>query len=171
MENKDTGILLDRENIAPLQRFYFDEMTRLRGINVLYRRPKESLKNYDLHGELDAVYEPAVVVGCIYNEHTDQKTMRKLGWNAEREEQPPVIHVPYDLPGLQAGALFIIPSGLDHAEGRVFKVLDMSYIPIYPASIACKLGPVLKSDFERTQLRDFTESNFNLLNEEPEDEE
>lgn len=166
MENKDTGILLDRENIVPLQRFYFDEMVRLKGMNVLYRKPKEALKDYSLHGELESRYEPAFVVGCIYDEFTDQKTMRKLGWNAEREERTPVIHVPYDLDGLQAGALFIIPSGLDHAEGRVFKVLDMSNIAIFPASIACKLGPVLENEFERSQVHDFTQSDFNLLNEE-----
>lgn len=170
MENKDTGLLLDRENIAPLQRFYFDEMVRLKGMNVLYRKVKANLKNYTLHGELDARYEPAVVVGCIYNEFTDQKTMKKLGWNAERDESTPVIHVPYDLDGLQAGALFIIPSGLDHAQGRVFKVLDMSSIPIFPASIACKLGPVLENEFERSQVHDFTQTDFNLLNEEKEDD-
>lgn len=163
MENKDTGILLDKENITPLQRFYFEEMTRLIGINVLFRAPKPGMKDYDLHGELDAVYEPPVVVGCIYNDHPDQKTMKKLGWNSERTDTPPIIHVPYDLPGIQAGALFVIPSGLDHAEGRVFKVLDMSYVPIYPASIACQLGPVLKSEFERSQREDFTHSDFNLL--------
>lgn len=170
MDNKDTGLLLDRENIVPLQRFYFDEMTRLLGINVLYRKVKEGLKQYDLHGELDACYEKAIVVGCIYNDHTDQKTMKKLGWNAEREESTPVIHVPYDLPGLQAGCLFIIPSGLDNTQGRVFKVLDMSYIAIYPASIACKLGPVLESDFARSQVHDFTKTDFNLLSDDEEND-
>lgn len=167
MERKDTGLLLDKQNITPLQRFYFDEMTRLLGINVLFRRLKNNQsKQYDLHGELDAIYEPAVVVGCIYENHADQKTMRKLGWNAERVESTPVIHVPYDLEGLQAGTLFIIPSGLDNASGRVFKVLEMSNIPIYPASIACRLGPVLESDFERSQTRDFTRTDFNVLNDE-----
>ena len=92
--------------------------------------------------------------------------MKKLGWNAERDETAPVIHVAYDLKGLQGGALFIIPSGIDGAEGRVFKVLDMSNIPLYPASIACKLGPVLKSEFERSQTQDYTHSNLNLLEEE-----
>lgn len=171
MENKDTGILLDRENIIPLQRFYFEEMTRLLGINVLYRCPKEGLKQYDLHGELDACYEDAIVVGCIYEDNMDQKTMKKLGWNAERDDSHHVIHVPYDLKGLQAGALFIIPSALDHTKGRVFKVLDMSAIPVYPASIACRLGPVLESDFARSQVHDFTQTNFNLLNDIEDEEE
>ena len=168
MENKDTGLLLNANNIK-LNRFYFKQTVRLIGINVLYRTPRKESKRYDLHGELDALYNEPVVVGCIFNDHTDQKTMKKLGWNAEREETTPVIHVPYDLQGLEAGCLFIIPSGLDHAEGRVFKVLDMSNIAVYPASIACKLGPVLKSEFENSQLHDFHQTDFNLLESEDED--
>lgn len=167
MENFDTGILLNKRNIE-LNRLYFKQMVKLIGINVLYRAPREENKDYDLHGELDALYYEPEVVGCIYNEHTDQKTMKKLGWNAEREDSTPVIHVPYDLKGIQAGALFIIPSGLDNTQGRVFKVLDMSYIPVYPATIACKLGPVMENEFERSQLQDFRISDFNLLNNEEE---
>lgn len=66
--------------------------------------------------------------------------------------------------------MFIIPSGLDNAEGRVFKVLRMTNSPIYPSSIACELGPVLVNEFERSQLHDFEHTNFNLLNDEEEDE-
>ena len=169
MDNKDTGLLLNKKNIE-LNRRYFKQMVKLLGINVLYRAPRPESKTYDLHGELDSLYYEPIVVGCIYNEHTDQKTMKKLGWNAEREESTPVIHVQYDLPGLQAGALFIIPSGLDNTQGRVFRVLDMSYIPVYPASIACKLGPVLKNNFEKSQVADFTQTDFNLLNTEEEED-
>ena len=169
MEQKDTGILLNEKNLK-LNRFYFKQALKLRGIRVLYRVPRKERKTYDIHGELDADYTEPIVVGCIYNEHTDQKTMKKLGWNAEREETTPVIHVAYDTPDLQAGCLFEIPSGLDNAEARVFKVLDLSNIPIYPASIACKLGPVLKSEVEHSQVINFEQTNFNVLNEEDEDE-
>ena len=51
-----------------------------------------------------------------------------------------MIHVPYDLPGLQVGALFTVPSGLDKSKGRVFRVISMSNIMIYPASIACEIA-------------------------------
>lgn len=168
MENRDTGILLNKKNIE-LNRFYFKQALRLYGINVLYRAPRKDQKQYDIHGELDAKYTEPIVVGCIYNEHTDQKTMKKLGWNAEREETTPVIHVPYDIPNLEAGCLFEIPSGLDNAKARVFKVIDMSTIAIYPASIACKLGPMLKSEVEPSQIQDFQKTDFNVLNEEEDD--
>jgi hypothetical protein len=51
-----------------------------------------------------------------------------------------MIHVPYDLQGLQVGALFEVPSGLDTGKGRLFRVISMSNIMVYPASIACEIA-------------------------------
>lgn len=164
MEKQDTGILLNPNNIK-LHRNYFKEMCRLIGINVLHRSPKEDIK-YDSYGELDAKYNLPEKVGCIFEEHPNQWTMKKLGWNSETSESVSLISVPYDLQGLQAGSLFIIPSGLDNAQGRVFKVLRMSTISIYPASITCEIGPMFESTFNTNDLHDFSKTGFNLLNEE-----
>lgn len=79
-----------------------------------------------------------------------------------------IIHVPYDLKDLQAGCLFIIPSGLDNTEGRVFRVLRMQNIAVYPACITCELGPVLVDQSENAVVEDFTNTNFNLLSGEEE---
>ena len=168
MINSDTGILLNDQNIK-LHRQWFKQMTRLVGLNVIYRAPKDTdsnVKTYNQYGELNPECEEGFVVGCIFDEHPTQKTMRKLGWNAEMADTSTVIHVPYDLPGLQAGAKFIIPAGLDHAEPRTFKVLRMSNIAVYPASISCELGPVLESSLEPEKITKFDESNFNLLDDE-----
>lgn len=167
MDKVDTGLLLNPVNIK-LHRQYFKEMTRLLGINVIYRAPRED-KHYNGHGELDTFYYEPQVVGCIYDEHPNQWTMKKLGWVAELDESTSVIHVPYDLPGLQAGALFIIPSALDHASGRVFRVIKMSTITIYPASVACQIGPVYENTFEQSQL-DHSDNNFNLLADDEDEE-
>jgi len=67
MENKDTGLLLNKNNLE-LQRKYFKEMTKLIGINVIYKAPRDS-KDYDLHGELDSKYYEPIKVGCIFDEH------------------------------------------------------------------------------------------------------
>ena len=48
--------------------------------------------------------------------------------------------MPYDLPDLQAGALFEVPSGLDDGKGRLFRVISLSNIMIYPASISCEIA-------------------------------
>lgn len=171
MNNSDTGILLNDQNIK-LHRQWFKQMTKLLGINVIYQAPKDTeinSKSYSMYGELYPDLEDAIVVGCIFDEHPTQKTMRKLGWNAELADSNVVIHVPYDLPGIQAGAKFIIPSGIDSAEPRVFKVLRMSNIAVYPASIACELGPALIDELDQKLIYNFDESNFNLLDDESEE--
>ena len=167
MNNSDTGLLLNDQDIK-LHRAYFQEMTELIGIITLFRKPKN--KNYDRYGEIDSNYDAPIKVGCIFEEHPNQWTMKKLGWNHELSEDQSIIHVPYDLEGLEVGALFIIPSGIDNAIGRVFKVNDMSTISVYPASIACKIGPVFQNDFARSNLHDYENSDFNLLHVDPEEE-
>lgn len=162
MENRDTGLLLNKEDIE-LHREYFKEMVDLLGIIVLYRSPK--VKDRNLHGEIEAIYNLPIPVGCIFDEHPTIWTMKKMGWNSELAESMSIIHVPYDLPGLQAGALFIIPSGIDKSKGRVFKVHRMSTTMIYPASIACEIGPVFENEFEKTNLHDFQNKGFTLLKE------
>lgn len=169
MEYSDTGILLNKNNIL-LHRKYFKEMTRLIGINVLYRSPKEGMKSWDSYGELDAAYNPPILEGVIFEEHPTIWTMKKLGWNAEQQDDPSIIHVRYDLEGLQVGALFIIPSGIDNSQGRVFRVMKMSTTQVYPASIACMLAPEWESTEEKTSTEDFSKSNFNVLYDGEEDE-
>jgi len=162
MENKDTGLLLDKQNIE-LQRFYFEELVRLKGINLIYRAPREN-KEYDGYGELDAFFYDPIVVGCIYDEHPNQWTMKKLGWASELQEETSIVHVPYNTPKLQNGSLFIVPSGVDNAEGRLFRIIKMSTICMYPASVACQIAPVWKNTFEKSQF-DHSDNNFNLLKE------
>lgn len=162
MEKEQTGILLNPANIK-LHRVWFKNMCKLIGINVLYRAPIEGTKQYNLHGELEAYYEKPVTVGVIFDEHPTNKTMHKLGWNAELADSSVLIHVPYDLQKLQAGGVFIIPSGLDGAPDRLFKVLRMNSTAVYPASISCELGPVLLDKLPEHKVEDFTESTFNLL--------
>ena len=166
MENKDTGLLLDKQNIE-LQRFYFEEMVRLKGINLIYRAPREN-KTYNGYGELDSFFYEPLVVGCIFEDHPNQFTMKKLGWNSELQESVSIVHLPYDTPRLQKDALVIVPSGIDNSEGRIFRILRMSTTCIFPASVACQIAPVWKNDFEHGQM-DHSDNNFNLLKEDEED--
>lgn len=161
MENFDTGYLLNKQNIQ-LHRMWFKQFLALHGINVKYRAPRPG-KTYNGYGELDTFYFEPVEVSCIFDEHPNQKSMKKMGWNAELQDNPIVIHVPYDLEGLQAGALFTVPSGLDNAEPRTFRVIQLSNIAVYPASISCELALEWKNDQERAGITDFKNSNFNVL--------
>lgn len=163
MNNRDTGLLLNEKNIK-LHRTYFKEMVKLLGINVIHRAPRED-KTWDRYGELDSFYYEPVMVGVIFDEHPEPKTMKLLGWNAEQEENMSIVHVPYDLEKIQAGSLFVIPGGVDGSEGRLFRVIRMSTTFVYPASIACEIAPEYKSTFAKAQLN-FENSDFNLLHSE-----
>jgi hypothetical protein len=135
---QDYGYLI-RGNDIKLHRMWFKQMTKLHGINVVYKEPYMN-KEYDNRGDLISGYKPGITVGCIFQEHPDQKSLKKMGWVAELQEGSSIIHVPYDLPGLQVGALFDVPGGLDQSKPRTFRVISLQNIMIYPASIACEIA-------------------------------
>ena len=101
-------------------------------------------------------------MGCLFIEHPDQKTLKKKGWVAELQENSSLIEVPYDIKGLEVGGLFIVPSGLDATKGRVFKIVSMQNIAIFPVSITCEIAPVYESTFDRQQMQ-HKDNNMNLL--------
>jgi hypothetical protein len=134
---KDYGLLIGKD--IKLHRMWFKQMLALHGINCKYKAPLKN-KDYDIRGDLQASYKPEIIVGCLFEEHPNQKSLKKAGWVAELQEGSSMIHVPYDLPDIQVGALFEVPSGIDNSKGRVFRVISMSNIMIYPASITCELA-------------------------------
>jgi len=167
-DNKDNyGLLLNKD--IKLHRSYFKQMVKLLGINCIYKAPLPG-KTHDLHGDLDTGYYKPELVGCIFQDHPDQKTLKKMGWVAELQEGSSIIHVPYDLPHLEVGALFIVPSGIDQAQGRVFRVISMQNIMVYPASIACEIAPEYEDTEAPNQTKDFTHDNFTVLVDNEEDD-
>lgn len=159
MENQ-YGLLLNQD--AKLHRKWFEEMVSLLGIMVKYRAP---VMDYTLHGEMKPLrYEAEQIVGVIFEEHIDQKTAKKLGWDSELVESAALIHMPYDLKGLQIGGLVEVPSGYDNTQSRLFRITKMSGIMVYPASITCEIVPEYIDTAQRSEIEDFHMSNFNLLN-------
>ena len=154
------GLLLNKQDIL-LQRSYFNELVTLLGVQVKHQAPKES-KDYTTYGEIDSNYYPPVTVGCIFTEHIDQRTMKKLGWNAELSTEASLLSVPYDLEGLQKGSIFHLPSAFDNTADRIFKVVEISSIMIYPASLTCKVVPEFTNTFS-DNLLDYKRNSFNLL--------
>lgn len=143
--NQKYGLLLTPD--IRQHRQYFREMVKLLGIRVLYRAPKPG-KKYTTYAEIDAMYEQPILVGCIFDEHPSQRTLRKMGWMSELNENSSFIHVDYDLPGLQQGGMFIVPSGLDDGNGRLFRIVKMVTSIVYPASITCEIVPEYIDNFE-----------------------
>ena len=161
--NQKYGIFIQPS--IKLHRQYFKEMCKLHGIYVLYRAPYPD-KHYTRYAEIDSNFAPPIQIGCIFEEHPSQRTTKMLGWVTELQTDSSVIHVDYDLPDLQVGALFIIPSGLDNGKGRLFKVTRMSNIMVYPASISCEIVPEYEDTLDKTSVFDFTDSSFNVLQDE-----
>jgi hypothetical protein len=157
------GFLLKEKDIL-LQRKYFDEMTRMLGVKVIHRAPRQG-KTYTTYSEIDSNYFEPELVGCIFEEHPNQRTMKKLGWNAELDANASIISVPYDLNGLQQGSLFIVPSAFDNTKGRLFRVVEITGIMIYPCSLTCKLVPEYENTFSTSHFSHKSDS-FNLLNRE-----
>jgi hypothetical protein len=85
---------------------------------------------------------------------------------SELDESASVIDVPYDLPNLQQGALFIVPSGLDTGKGRLFRVTKLTNSIIYPASITCQIVPEYEDTVDDTTAFNYTGETFTMLNEE-----
>jgi hypothetical protein len=161
--NTQYGLLLNQKDIL-LQRKYFDEMTRMVGVRVIHRAPRQS-KTYTTYAEIDTNFYEPELVGCIFEEHPTQKTMKKLGWNSELSDSASLISVPYDLRGLQKGSLFIVPSAFDNTKGRLFRVVEISGEMIYPCSLTCKIVPEFENTFTDASFNHRRDS-FNLLNRE-----
>lgn len=159
MEEFKYGILINDD--IKLHRNYFKEMCNLIGIKVNYLAPKDG-KHYTTNAEIISNYDKPILTSCIFDEHPTQKTLKKMGWISELQDNSSIIHVLYDLPKLQQGALFVLPSGLDNTKGRVFRVVTISNIMVYPASIACEIVPEFYDTYQNSQ-NDFSQSSFNLL--------
>ena len=161
IENK-YGILLTPD--IKLHRLYFKEMVKLLGINVIYRAVKSG-KKYTTYAEMDTNFEKPLLEGCIFEQHPDQQTLKKIGWASELQEGASIIHVRYDLPKLQQGCVFLVPSGLDDGKGRLFRVTKLTNSIVYPASITCEIVPEYESTYHPS-LNNFEQTSFNLLNDE-----
>lgn len=156
LQDRKYGMLINPD--IKINRKYFEEMVKLLGIYVIHRAPKPG-RDYTIYTEIDTNYENPETIGCIFEEHPDQKTLKKVGWVSELQEDSSMIHVAYDTKNIQRGSLIIVPSGLDSATGRLFKVNKLSNIMVYPASIAVEIVPEYesnyynpKTNYERTSL-------------------
>ena len=162
--DKHYGELLHDD--VKIWRQYFREMVKLLGIYVLYRAPKKE-KKYTTYAEIDVNYERPIKIGCIFDEHPSQQTLKKMGWMSELQDNSSIIHVDYDLPNLQQGSLFIIPSGLDDGKARIFRVVKMTNSMVYPASITCEIVPEYIDNFDTVTDNGFNPQDEVILSDEP----
>lgn len=73
----DYGFLLNKD--IKLHRMWFKQMTKQLGVLCKYYIPKPG-KRFDGYGDLSADYdEYKEKVGCIFQDHPDQATLKKMG--------------------------------------------------------------------------------------------
>lgn len=154
------GFLLQPDDLK-LQRGFFVEMCETIGVKVIYRAPRKD-KHWTTYSEIESNYCEPIIVDCIFNEFPDQRTMKKLGWNAEVDQNASIISVPYNLTDIQVGALFVVPSAINPQQGRLFRVIKLSTSMIYPASVTCELALEWENTFLSSSYSHKYDS-FNLL--------
>ena len=60
---------------------------------------------------------------------SEKSLQKKKGFPSLINKSPPPL-TSYDLQGLEVGALFEVPSGIDNAGGRLFRVISMQNIMV-----------------------------------------
>ena len=146
--SRRTSSLVKRD--ALMFRKYFKEMLEKYGIDGMYFQPKEETKKYNETGEFSAEYEKPIQCQMIFDQVPKVSTLKKLGWTAEMDESQPLIHVDYDLPGLQSGSCFSIEDPLRPGKGRLFRVTKISVGIIYPMCATCQIVAIAGDQPEKT---------------------
>lgn len=162
-----------------LHRRWFIEMSKLIGIRVEYRYPRNIIidpetqeeeiqygVNWTTYAEIDSKYSCPRDIYCIFEQHPDQQTMKKVGWMSELQENSSIIHVQYDLDHIQQGCLFKLPGGLDDSKGRYFRLVRLTNSIIYPASLMCEVVPEYFDLYVPDQNDHENNSNIPVLNDE-----
>lgn len=130
---------------------YFNEMLEMYGIDVLYYQRKEKCSEWNAVGELSANYYSPIEAKILFDQIPSVKTLKKLGWVTELDSQQPIVHMKYDLPGLQQGCLIKVKDPLSLSnDGRMFRITKMSTGIIYPFSITAQIVAIVGTDIEET---------------------
>lgn len=143
------GLLL--QNDLEIQRYYFNEALDYYGIDADYYQVKEETQKFTSAGELSSKYYDPVRVKLIYDQVPKINTLKKLGWVPElNQDSQPIIHIPFDTPGIQVGALFRIEDPLRPGTGKIFRTTKLTTGIIYPVAATLQIVAVLGDSPEET---------------------
>jgi len=143
------GLLL--QNDLEIQRYYFNEALEYYGIDADYYQVKEPTTEFTSAGELSSYFYDPVPMRVIFDQVPKVNTLKKLGWVTElNQDSQPIIHVPFDTPGIQVGALFRIADPLRPGSGRLFRATKMTTGIIYPVAATLQIVAVVGDSPEET---------------------
>lgn len=156
----DYGILF-HENDIKLHRKYFADMVKFWGVQASYYAPRQG-KHYTTYGEIESNYCEPIKIGVLFNEHPDQRTAKKLGWDNELDTSTILVTAPYDTPSIQVGSLFSFPAAVDGGEPRLYRVVRMKTSMILPSGIVCECAPEYKDEYNTADYS-FKTSSVNIV--------
>lgn len=137
------------QNDVKIHRRYFNEALEAYGVDALYYQVKPG-KKFTSIGELSANYYAPTEGKVIFDQTPQLRTLKKLGWVSELDQTLPLLHVSFDLPGIETGCLFKIKDPLQFSGGRLFRITKMSVGIISPASITVQAVPIAGTEPSET---------------------
>lgn len=148
---------------ATIYRKFFKEQAKLLGIHVEYRYPIDM--EFTTHAQENPKgYSEPQEVDIIFDSSPKLSTLRKLGWVSEdKSDKPYLIQAPFDIPNLQKGCLFILPSPEPLSESRVFKVVDIQVDQVMPDSWYCHVAPKLEEQYAIKTEEDYKDQSYSFL--------
>lgn len=138
------------QNDLEIQRYYFNDACDFYGISARYYQVKPGMR-WTVAGEMKANFYDPVRTKLIFDQVPKVSTLKKLGWVTELDQDShPLVHLQFDLSGLQVGCVIEIKDPLTVDKGRLFRITKMSTGIIYPASVTCQLVPIVGTNPEET---------------------
>lgn len=152
------GLLVGKD--ATIFRNYFNEMTKLLGIQVKYFYPIDM--DFSVYGDENPLgFSEPELIDIIFDENPSIRTLKKYGWVTEGEERQPIMaQFPYNTKNLQKGCRIAIQSNL-YDKDRLFVVTDMTTNLEFPESYMCKLAPVFHKKNTEEKLETDTKQSTN----------
>ena len=134
---------------AKIFKYYAKEALEMYGIDANYYQCKPG-RTFTTLGELKSCYYSPISAKVIFDQAPTVRTLKKLGWVTEADSTQPIIHVDFDLPGIEVGCLFNIKDPLRRDSGRMFRITKMSAGILYPATLTCQIVAIVGDDIEET---------------------
>lgn len=146
---------------ATMFRHYFQEMARLRGIDVFYQFPINM--NLTIHAEeRPDAFSEKIPISIIFEQNPKVTTLRRYGWTtALNEDKPFICSLAYDVPNLSKGCRITIPSPSPIASENIFVITDIKMNLDFPDCYVCKLAPVYED--RKDISTDYKDTNTNYL--------
>lgn len=143
------GLLL--QNDLEIHRHYFEEALDYFGIDAMYYQVKDGSQHYTVEGEQSSNYYDPTPIKLIFDQVPKVGTLKKLGWVTElTSDAQPIIHIPFDTPGIQVGVLFKVMDPLNQKQGKYFRATKMTTGIIYPSAVTMQIVAVIGDDPEET---------------------